>query len=321
MAGAPKMLSIGTATQDVFLVGGDIFKPLCDHGVCFEHLPLGAKLDLENVVFSTGGNAGNAAVTFARQGLHSQFMGIMGNDVPAEVVLRELDHESVDTSHVHQADRYVTGYATLLLAPTGERTVLVYHGTPLHEHGDLDLTALSDADWLYISSVGSMELLERIISHAAKHDTKVAFNPSARELKQAAKLRTLLDDVTVLIANKEEMTQIVEGKTTEELIRHATNLVPYVLLSDGPKGALATDGKTLVKAGLYEDVKVIDRTGAGDAFGSGFVAMVAQGKPLGEAVTFASANSTSVVGQIGAKKGILPRGAQLHDMPLETSEL
>jgi sugar/nucleoside kinase (ribokinase family) len=77
----------------------------------------------------------------------------------------------------------------------------------------------------------------------------------------------------------------------------------------------------LVKAGLYEDVPVIDRTGAGDAFGSGFTAMVAQGKSLEEAVTFASANSTAVVSKIGAKAGILHRGARLHSMPMSTHSI
>jgi sugar/nucleoside kinase (ribokinase family) len=67
---------------------------------------------------------------------------------------------------------------------------------------------------------------------------------------------------------------------------------------------------------MYEDVKVIDRTGAGDAFGSGFLSQWAMGKTLKESIVFASANSTSVVTKIGAKKGILHAGIKLHDMPL-----
>lgn len=72
---------------------------------------------------------------------------------------------------------------------------------------------------------------------------------------------------------------------------------------------------------MYEDVKVIDRTGAGDAFGSGFLSQWVQGKSLREAIVFASANSTSVVTMIGAKKGILPLHSRLHDMPLHEQRL
>ena len=117
------------------------------------------------------------------------------------------------------------------------------------------------------------------------------------------------------------MQKLVHGETLEELVRHGLNLVPVVIVSDGPNGVVASDGKTIVSAGMYEDVKVIDRTGAGDAFASGFLSQWAQGKSLKDAIVFASANSTSVVTQIGAKTGILLKGTKLHDMPLEEKAL
>ncbi|HEU5186947.1 MAG TPA: carbohydrate kinase family protein, partial [Candidatus Saccharimonadales bacterium] len=207
-----RMLCIGTATQDVFLTGKEVFKPVREHGGVFEHLPLGAKLDLDDIIFSTGGNATNAATTFARQGLESDFMGILGTEPSGEAVMQDLDAENIGTQYVNQQQRYKTGYSTILLAPNGERTVLVHHGTPLRADGsDLSLEAIGRADWLYVSSVGSMELLEKIITLAAKNGVQVALNPSHRELEQVHKLRTLLDDITVLITNKEEMQLIVEG--------------------------------------------------------------------------------------------------------------
>lgn len=321
MSAGPKMLAIGTATQDVFLVGNKIFKPVQHGKEFYEHLKLGAKLHVDDIVFSTGGNASNAATTFARQGLHSVFMGVVGDDPAGEAVLRVLDDEGIDCRYARQEAGHRTSYSVILLAPGGERTVLNYHGENLRSDGaDINLKAIAEADWLYLSSLGSMTLLEKLISLAVKNGVKVALNPSASsELKNIPKLRALLDDVTVLIVNKEEAQQIVEGSTLEQLARHACGLVPVALISDGPKGSVACDGNQLVWAGMYEDVKVIDRLGAGDAFGSGFVAMYAQGKSLEESITFASANSTSVVTKIGAKEGILHKGARLHEMPLKVS--
>ena len=71
---------------------------------------------------------------------------------------------------------------------------------------------------------------------------------------------------------------------------------------------------------MYEDVPAIDRTGAGDAFASGFLSQWAHGAQLKDAVVFASANSSSVVNHIGAKTGILYQGARLHTMPLSEKE-
>src|SRR5258707_13503540 len=123
-----KMLSIGSATQDVFLIGGEIFKPQCDkRGDCYVHIPLGAKLEIEKVIFTSGGDAMNAAATFARQGLHSEFMRILGTEPAGEAVARGFDEEGCSTRHLKQNDRYVTNYSTFLLAPTGERTILTYH--------------------------------------------------------------------------------------------------------------------------------------------------------------------------------------------------
>jgi sugar/nucleoside kinase (ribokinase family) len=73
-------------------------------------------------------------------------------------------------------------------------------------------------------------------------------------------------------------------------------------------------------AGTYQNVKALDRTGAGDAFGSGFVAALAKGLPIEDALTLGSANATSVVTQIGSKPGIL-KTQRVKRMKLKVSNL
>jgi sugar/nucleoside kinase (ribokinase family) len=315
----PKILSIGAAVQDVFLSHSDEFKPVSDKSAheTFMKLELGAKADVNNINFTTGGGATNAAVTFTRQGLRAEFMGTIGHDPAGQAVLDDLDHEGVETARVSYSKKYNTGYSVLLLAPNGERTILTYRGASTHyDAKNFDITD-SGADWLYVSSMaGDMETLNKIFRQAHEKGIKIMFNPGKRELAHATKLKTLLEDVEVLSVNKEEMQQIVEGEELEELVHHALHYVPVAIVSDGPNGVMATDGKTIVRAGMYEDVKVIDRTGAGDAFGSGFLSQWASGKSLKDSLIFASANSTSVVTKIGAKTGILEGQVTLHDMPL-----
>jgi len=318
-----KLLSIGAAVQDVFLSHSDDFTPVTPNpSESFLKLELGAKADVNNINFSTGGGATNASVTFARQGLRAQFMGTVSRDPAGNAVLADLDREGVDTSGVSYSEKYHTGYSVLLLAPSGERTILTYRGASTHyDARNFDLKDC-DADWIYVSSLaGSMEALDKIFTQARSLGIKIMFNPGKGELKQPAKLKALLEDVEVLAVNREEIQTIVEGSDLEELARHALHYVPVVIVSDGPNGVVASDGKTIVRAGMYEDVPVIDRTGAGDAFGSGFLSQWAQGKSLKDSIVFASANSTSVVGKIGAKAGILYAGARLHAMPLSEKVL
>jgi ribokinase len=317
-----KILCIGAAVQDVFLQG-KIFKPHKEEdGELVEEFKLGSKNDIDGVVFSTGGGATNGAVTFAKQGLHAMFMGKIGHDVAGKAVLDDLHVSGVDTSLVSYLKDVGTGYSCLLLAPNGERTILTYRGAS--SHFDIDVADFHDvdADWIFLTSLaGNFEALAKILAYAKHKEIKVAMVPGKDELKETAKILEILPKLNILVANKEELAMVYQGETTEELVREANKDVHYVACTDGPKGAVVADRWHIIRAGMYQDVPVIDRTGAGDAFASGFVAMIAAGESLEQAVTLASANSTSVVTKIGAKAGILSHEDTIHEMPLEINEL
>lgn len=318
-----RVVTIGAAVQDVFLRNSDSFAPVCiDPDTCFDMLELGSKTDVNDIFFGTGGGATNAAVTFARQGLDVKFMGVIGRDPAGQAVVDELDRENVSTELLRYSDTHHTGYSVLLVAPTGERTILTYRGASTHYRPeDMNLEGV-EADWLYVTTLsGSMQVLDRLFRHAKQAGMKIMFNPGKKELAQRDALRGLLEDVDVLLANKEEMSQIVHGSSLEELVLHALHVVPTAIVTDGSNGVAAGDGKAIVRAGLYEDRPVVDQTGAGDAFGSGFLSQWALGRSLNESIVFASANSSSVVHKMGAKTGILHQGAILHDMPIQERQL
>ena len=315
------ILSVGAATQDVFLQG-DVLTPVNEHGDHFIELHLGDKLYLDGATFSTGGNACNAAVTFARQGLHSSFVGAVGDDPAGLAVMDIFSREHIDTTYATVVKGKRTGYSVILLAPGGERTILRVKGEVEADMGHEDFFLHLDCDWLYLSSIGTFELTEKVIRHAAEQGVKMAFNPGTLDLKDPSTLRPLVDKVDVLALNKEETALLFSGETMQELAVSAAKEAGVVaIVSDGPNGVAVCDGQKLYVAGMYEDVPVIDRLGAGDAFGSGFTSAFAQGKSIPECITLASANSTSVVQQIGAKPGILHADAELHDMPIEITDI
>lgn len=313
----PTIYTLGKATQDVFLRSQE-FDPKTEGKVAYTHLPLGAKIDVEEAYFSTGGNATNVAVTLARQGLDAHFIWALGEDPASQSILKDMEAEGVHTELVDQRREYRASYSTILLSPDGERTVLNYHGSSMDKASfGQALQKITKADWLYPSSLRDFEFLGLVVQRAQSLGAKIMLNPAGSELAQPEQLKAVLHNIEVLCLNKDEMQSLVGAGSLEELVKRGLDFCQVVIVSDGPNGVCASDGKTLIKAGMYEDVPVIDRTGAGDAFAAGFLSQWSQGSSLADAVVFGSANSTSVVSQIGAEPGILRAGVKIHEMPLE----
>lgn len=305
------ILAVGAATQDVFATGKVLTakRDVRTHNY-IEQFPLGAKLELDNVFFDTGGGAMNAAVTFARQGLQPAFMGKIGHDPAGNEVLRVLKREGIATELISLDPAQSTAYSVLLLAPNGERTILSYRGASKDlKTSDFPIKNLK-FDWIYVSSLGGkIDLLAKLAKQAEATGARLAVNPGKGELSQLRKLRKLLPKIEVLLGNREEIREIFGGDDPKETMARAIGVCPYVVMTDGPGGTYACgDDNKIYYAGLYQKVQVLDRTGAGDAFGSGFVTALAKGGTIGDALTLGSANATSVVQQIGSKPGILRTG-------------
>ncbi|MEK9174376.1 MAG: carbohydrate kinase family protein [Patescibacteria group bacterium] len=307
------VITIGTATRDAFVRSKD-FKTISSpefitgEGLC---LPLGSKMDVDDIVFATGGGATNAAVTFARQELNTACICKIGNDISGREVLANLKQEKVATNFVIEDSTNKTAYSILLLSPNGERTILVYRGASEHfREGDINLRTLK-AKWLYIAGSMPVDVLNSVLDKAKEVNTKVAYNPSRSEIKVGLNgLGEILKKIDVLILNREEGAYLtkIDYKKEEEIFKTLDGCVGgIVVLTDGARGALVSDGRSIFEAGIFKDQKVIDRTGAGDAFGSGFVAGLAAEKDIQYAVRLASANAASVVERVGAKDGILTK--------------
>ena len=302
-----RILSFGAATQDVFLTGKALQARRDVRTKDYvEQFALGAKVDVEHVYYETGGGATNAAVTFARQGLSSGYVGKVGHDPAGAEILRVLRREGVDTDRVAYDSKLSTGYSSIILSPNAERTILSYRGAS-HELDAKEIAIRTlEADWFYISSLaGNFDLLTKLLKHANAHGIQVAIDPGAAELAQPKKMRALLPLLTVLKANAQELAQLFGGNDLRATVSTAATACPYVVGTDGPRGAYAAVGQKLYQVGEYQKVKAVDRTGAGDAFGSGFVAALAKGLPIEDALTLGSANATSVVTKVGSKPGIL----------------
>ncbi|MBI4992253.1 MAG: carbohydrate kinase family protein [Candidatus Harrisonbacteria bacterium] len=327
------IVTIGSVTRDNFLESDyEIIKwPKTPSGraIC---LPFGEKLPIKRLFLTTGGNSANASVTFARQGFQTACFGKIGDDLSGRELSQRLKKEGVQTTFSISENR-PTAYSSLLLKG-GERTILGYHGAS-------DTWTLNDipwrklkSKWWYLSLAGeSDKFLKPLLQFAKKNKIKVAFNPSGHHIGHKRKeVLSALKDSAFLVLNEGEAADLVgiPFKKEKEVFKKLDNLTPgIVAVTDGPNGVTVSDGKYLYKAGVFKEKAVVDRTGAGDAFGSGFVAGLmhaerpassvrrSEKKELSAnrytldairyAIRLASANATSVVEHIGATEGTLTK--------------
>jgi len=305
-------------------------------------IPFGEKFNAEKAYFTLGGNAANASVTFARQGLLTSLYTKIGSDAAGNEVLKILRREKINTRLVGRSADLPTSYSVLLLKG-GERSIITYHGA-IDEFNlkDVNPKALR-SKWWYVSLPGdSYKSLSGILSYARKNKIKVALNPSFHHLVGDGRKQLLkhLKDIKFLVVNEGEAAKLtgIPFKKEKEVFEKLDELVPgIVAVTSGRKGVTVSDGNYIYKAGIFKNEKVADRTGAGDSFGSGFVAGLIRkrekfkkGFPKPEnveyAIRLASANATSVVEQIGGTEGVITKSefdssARFKNLKITKSEI
>lgn len=304
-----RVVCLGSVLQDIYMI---------DHNDLGE-IKTGEKLTIDKNSFEVGGGAVNAATNFARHGHETIVISNFGRDSAANAILNFLQNENVDTSYLNFT-RKKTGTSVILLdSETGKRTILTCRGASESfvklEASDLDL---SNPDWLYVTSLnGDMNTCLRFFEKAKEKGIKIMWNPGMEEIAEKKKLLGLLQDVDILILNEKEAKTLIGGEILEELLVKLARYVKTVIITAGARGSIATNGKETYRLAEYEMKTPKDTTGAGDAFGAGFLSATLDGKKFKDALIFAAANATSVISYIGAQAGTLYGDEDLHPMPIQ----
>jgi sugar/nucleoside kinase (ribokinase family) len=284
-------------------------------------LPLGEKLDAKGVLSTIGGNAANAAVTFAKQGFKTAAVAKIGRDFPGEELKLRLKKEKVNVDLLAYDPKLPTAYSALILQ-RGERTIIGYHGAS-------DSFSMKDArlskmlsKWWYMSLAGrSDRMLKPLLRFAKSKNIAVGFNPSGHHIAhRRGEVLSSLKNISFLAMNDEEAALLtgIPWKKERQVFKKLDGIMPGILaVTEGRKGATISDGKFIYSVGIFKERKLVDRTGAGDAFGAGFVAgllrrgitqkTISKVKPedICYAARLATANATANVEVIGATEGTL----------------
>jgi ribokinase len=300
------VLTIGDSSIDLFMKVSEasVIPEGEEHPkICFFH---GSKIPVEHFETSIAGNSINVAVGCTSLGLKTSVYTEIGDDGSAERIVEELDKIGVDTTYcIKNADVDTNLHSILVYG--GERTIFSYHGPKNYSLKDWE-----KPKWIYYTSMG--EGFEKFQAELVKYieqndDVGVAFNPGTMQMKaDVERLGDIMKVSDIIFVNREEAERLTktERLDIENLHKELQKLGPKLtVITEGEKGATAYDGNVLEKVDPISDERpVLDKTGAGDAFSSGFLSAIIYGKSLQEALKWGAINAGSVIKEIGAIKGL-----------------
>jgi ribokinase len=197
----------------------------------------------------------------------------------------------------------------------GDRTIFVQDVERKHDFHLTDVTA----DMVYLTSLGRdwRTPYKKVLDFVEESGASLAFNPGSTQLREGRDMiEQVLKKTKMVFLNKEEAEIILTNNQTDHndreyihgLMEKIQKLGPCtVVLTNGKKGSYALDDKGEFHYHSTLDGEVIERTGAGDAYTSGFMAASLYGLSLPKAMEWGSHNATSVVGHVGAHKGLLSK--------------
>jgi sugar/nucleoside kinase (ribokinase family) len=278
-------------------------------------LGFGDKIPVTSIEFCIGGNTGNNAVGLARLGYGVGMAGTMGGEWVDQRAMEVLKSEGVNVDYMAmEPGKFGFG---VIINYQGERTILSYY-----PESECNFTLAGKevrSEWVYLTTAGQDYecFYEDAVKWARDGGVKIAFNPGSRQIKDGIeKLKYAYEATDLLFVNREEAVKLLKIQDTrykmQTLLEGLRSVGPkIVVVTDGPEGAYAFDGQ---KALFMPTVPapVVERTGAGDAFGSGFMAAHLAGKKLEECLKWGACNSASVLGYVGPQKGLLMR-AQMEE--------
>ncbi len=315
------IVTIGGAVRDIifYTEEGKIFKnphdnPLVQKIIGFE---AGAKIYIKDVSFLAGGGALNTGVGFSKLGIKTGAITRVGNDQAGKDLIKKMKSRNLDTKFFQIDQRHSTAFSFIpTLKKEKAHSIFTYHGAIDYLKIPDDLNKKLKTNWFYISSLSSPKwpsILEKVFKFKSKNNIKIAWNPSSVQIKaNFKKIKPFLKDLDVIILNQDEAKELVSkiknitDFTIKKILKEIYNMGPrLVVITCGKKGALCFNGeKTFTQK--TKKVNVLNTTGAGDAFSSGFIAsLFLKPDDFQRALVWGVLNSSAVIQLNGAQKGLL----------------
>lgn len=312
------LLSVGDATVDIFLNLAEInHKCHLDRNSNELCIKYGEKILVEDSKFMLGGNACNVAVGVSRLNVGSGFVSELGDDEFSRIIINGLKKENVDISLVGETKDLETNFAIILTFEKDK--VLFARHIPRKHNFSLDKVA---AKWVYLTSMGKewKEAYQRVLDYTQKTGAKLAFNPGTVQINEGLEsFKNVIEKSDILFLNKEEAEEVLRIKDEglsinkhngeiNKLLQSLKAMGPKIMvITDNNNGSYALDenGK-IYHIGIFPG-EAVQKTGAGDAYTSGFLSAIISGGSIRQAMKWGAVNSSAVIQKVGAQTGLLTK--------------
>ncbi len=300
------VITFGSATNDVFLK------------IKKEDFKLGRKVLVDDKIESSGGGGTNTACTLSSLGFKTSYCGLVGRDKEGRAIIKDLRKFKVSRVFLQKRDK--TAFS-LVLSSGRERTIFVFKGScHFMKKEDIPFQNLK-TKWFYIAPLYDKTLLlfKPIISFAKKNKIKLCVNLSKEQLEKGKeKLKPLLKEIDILLLNEGEAKELLGSKN---IIKGLASLCPkIVVVTQGHKGSFVISKGSLFNVKPH-NVPFLEKTGAGDAYGSGFLAGLLKKNSIEYAIQVASNNAELCIKKVGAKEGLLTNFKNLKTVQISKKKL
>lgn len=275
-------------------------------------LQLGDKIPTQIDKLTLGGNGSNVSVGLARLGINTSFFTWLGDDILSKEIENTILAENVKLL-TDAVSGKTTGLSVIL--NFGKDRIILSH----HEVGDhnFDYKEETKPDVVYLTSIGDRweETYQKVLDFCLEKNSALAFSPGTKQIEEFGDIIvSVLQKTKFLFVNRQEAEIILKqtglaGGDIKDIFSNLSSLGPKIIsITDGANGAYAiAENGQMYKISAIPTSSDINRTGAGDAYATGFMAAILQEKEIAQAMAWGASNAYSVMQKVGAQEGLLTK--------------
>tara|TARA_B100000941_G_scaffold290638_1_gene273930 strand:+ start:1665 stop:2594 length:930 start_codon:yes stop_codon:yes gene_type:complete len=306
-----KILGIGNAIVDVlckvddnFITQNNLMKSTMKLVNEAEIKKLLSNLKIEETV--SGGSVANSIVGLSQLGNQVGFIGKVSNDEMGIKYEEGLKKENVDFFYKKKKESMPTGTCLILITPDSERTMVTFLGTAgkINEN-DININAVKESEILllegYLWDEGEPR---KAFEKSINNSNSVAMSLSDLFCVERHKphfLELVKNKLDITFANEQEIMSLINVKNFEDVVTFAKEINKLIVVTRGDKGAIAIKGNKVFECSAKKNLNMVDLTGAGDLFASGFLHGLINGKDLQESLNKGTELSSKIIQIIGAR--------------------